>query len=322
MTSIVIGIDLGGTMVRAGAIDSTANLLAQSEAPIEARLGAEAGLRRIISLIARVIKDCSSAELYGIGIGATGPVDRKTGAIQNPYTLPTWENVPIVTPLAEHFGVPVTLENDADAAALGEYWAGAGKGVQRLYAVTVGTGIGTAFILHGQIYRGIDGTHPEGGHQIIDPSGPMCYCGAYGCWESLASGPAIASQARARLPDFPTSGLIELAQGDLDRIDARMVAQAALAGDPLAQAVIERAARDFSLGLINVITLFTPEVIVLSGGVMRSIQLFMPAIHSAIDAHNLMVPASQVKILPAQLGYHAGLFGAAYAVLQEGQYDQ
>ena len=124
------------------------------------------------------------------------------GTINNPYTLPTWEDVPIVDFLVDRFGVPVSLENDADAAALGEYWQGAGRDVQRLCAVTVGTGIGTAYILHGKIVRGNGGWHPEGGHMIIDPSGPQCYCGAKGCWESLASGSAIALFAREQF--YPT----------------------------------------------------------------------------------------------------------------------
>ncbi|OGO36865.1 MAG: hypothetical protein A2W35_04090 [Chloroflexi bacterium RBG_16_57_11] len=318
MVAVVIGVDLGGTVVRAGAIDQDANLLAVSQAPIEAYLGAQAGLARIIAVIEKALGEHADWHLLGIGFGATGPVDRRLGAIQNPFTLPGWENVPVVAPLREHFGVPVRLENDADVAALGEYWAGAGKGVRRLYAITLGTGIGTALICDGQIYRGLDGSHPDGGHQIIDPMGPVCYCGAKGCWESLAAGPAIARQAREVLLDFPSSRVLDLAQGDPNRIDAHMVAQAAREGDALGLAVMEKASWYFSLGLVNIITLFVPEMIVLSGGVMRSASLFMPAIETAVNDHNIMVPASQVRILPAQLGDQAGMIGAAYTIYQNG----
>ena len=318
MTEVVIGVDLGGTVVRAGAVDQDANLLAVSQAPIEAHLGAQAGLARIIAVIEKTLRKCGNGHLLGIGFGATGPVDRQLGAIQNPYTLPGWENVPVVAPLSEHFGVPVRLENDADVAALGEYWAGAGKGVRRLYAITLGTGIGTALIYDGQIYRGLDGSHPDGGHQIIDPTGPACYCGANGCWESLAAGPAIARQAREILLAFPSSRVLDLAHGDPNRIDAQMVALAAREGDALGRAVIEKAAWYFSLGLVNIITLFVPEMIVLSGGVMKSAGLFMPAVEAAVNAHNIMVPASQVRILPAQLGDQAGMIGAAYTIYQNG----
>jgi len=318
MVEVVIGVDLGGTVVRAGAVDQDANLLAVSQAPIEAHLGAQAGLARIITVIEKVLGERADRHLLGIGFGATGPVDRQLGAIQNPFTLPGWENVPVVAPLREHFGVPVSLENDADVAALGEYWAGAGKGMRRLYAITVGTGIGTALIYDGQIYRGLDGSHPDGGHQIIDPTGPACYCGANGCWESLAAGPAIARQARGILPAFPSSRVLELAHGDSNKIDAQMVAQAAREGDALGQAVMEKAAWYFSLGLVNIITLFVPEMIVLSGGVMRSASFFIPAIGAAVNDHNVMVPATQVRILPAQLGDQAGMIGAAYTIYQNG----
>ena len=124
------------------------------------------------------------------------------GLILNPGTLPGWVDVPIADYLAERFQAPACLENDADAAALGEYWMGAGRGVSRLYAVTVGTGIGTACILDGGVYRGQNGFHPEGGHQIVDPTGPECYCGGKGCWESWASGTAIADAARRALSSW------------------------------------------------------------------------------------------------------------------------
>lgn len=313
----VIGIDLGGTFVRAGMFDSRGNILAINQAPIEASRGAEESLERIGALIEKTVHESGKQALSGIGIGATGPVDPLRGVIQNPYTLPGWEEVPIVAWLQKRFGVPVSLENDADTAALGEYWMGAGKNVSRLVAVTVGTGIGTACIIDGEIYRGLNGTHPEAGHQIIDPAGPQCYCGARGCWEVLASGTAIAHAAQARLTEYPSPALVSLAQGDATQIDARMVAEAAIQGDQLACQVIDRAAEYFSLGLINVINFWVPEVIVLSGGVMKNLELFLPAIQSAVAKHDVMVHASQVRIVPAKLGYHAGLYGAAYTVLKK-----
>jgi len=230
-------------------------------------------------------------------------------------------DVPIVSWMEDRFKVQACLENDADVAALGEYWMGAGKGVSRLYAITVGTGIGAAFVIDGQVYRGMGGFHPEGGHQVIDPSGPLCYCGAHGCWESLASGSAIARRAREMYAQSSqTEGdsiLGKLAQGDIERIDARMAAEAARQGDPMARQVIEQAARYFSLGVFNLLMLFFPEMIVLSGGVMKSLDLFMPAIQQAVSEAQPYLPAGDVRILPAQLGYYAGLYGAAYAILHK-----
>ncbi len=316
----LVGVDLGGTTVRAGVLDaSQAQMLTTRQAPIQASQGPEAGLDRIISLIEQTLVESGHSQIDGLGIGCTGPLDPRRGLIQNPYTLPGWDNFDICTPLRQHFDTKVVLENDADTAALGEYWQGAGQGVRRLYAVTVGTGIGTAFILDGAIYRGLDGFHPEGGHLAIDPNGPLCYCGSHGCWESLASGPAIARMAQERLQQAPDSLMIELAGGDVANLETRLVAEAAQRGDILAKEIMEKAAEYFSLGLMNVIALFVPEMIVLSGGVMKSSSFFMPAIQKALEVHGHMIPSRQVRVLPARLGYLAGVYGAAYAALQGGK---
>jgi glucokinase len=310
---IAIGVDLGGTLVRVGAFDTNGQLLFQNEAKI-ASIRPESGIHIIEQLIRETLTSIKQPVLLGIGIGATGPIDPIRGTINNPYTLAGWNNVPIVEWLNEVFDVPVRLENDADAAALGEYWQGAGKGAKRLYAVTVGTGVGTALIVDGKIYRGLDGSHPEGGHQLIDPNGPECYCGRRGCWESLISGPAISSRASSA-PN--NKHLIDLAHGDLNRIDAHFVGEAARAGDATAAAIMQQVTRDFSLGIINVISFFVPDILVLSGGVMQSADLFLPTLKEMLKTPNPMVPFEQVQIMPAQLGYYAGLYGSAYTILNE-----
>ncbi len=296
---IAIGIDLGGTLVRVGAFDLEGQLIGQNEASI-ASIPPESGLNLIEHLIQAMVGSVNAPSLLGIGIGATGPVDAVHGIINNPYTLEGWSNVPIVERLNKTFNVRVRLENDADAAALGEYWQGAGRNAKRLYAVTVGTGVGTSLIVDGEIYRGMDGSHPEGGHQLIDPNGPECYCGHRGCWESLISGSAISSQARDTL-----------------NMDADSIAEAARAGNPAALAIMQKAARDFSLGIVNIISLFVPDVLVLSGGVMKSADLFLPTLEQTLKTPNPMVPFDRVHILPAQLGYYAGLYGGAYMILRE-----
>jgi len=296
---IAIGIDLGGTLVRVGAFDLEGQLIGQNEASI-ASIPPASGLNLIEHLIQSTIDSSHASSLLGIGIGATGPVDAVHGIINNPYTLEGWSNVPIVERLNKTFNVRVRLENDADAAALGEYWQGAGRDTKRLYAVTVGTGVGTSLIVDGEIYRGVDGSHPEGGHQLIDPNGPECYCGHRGCWESLISGSAISSQARDTL-----------------NMDSSSVAEAARAGNPAALAIMQKAARDFSLGIVNIISFFVPDVLVLSGGVMKSADLFLPTLEQTLKTPNPMVPFDRVHILPAQLGYYAGLYGGAYMILSE-----
>jgi glucokinase len=296
---IAIGVDIGGTLIRVGAFDSDGQLLGQNEANI-AFIGPDNGLRLIEQLIRETLDSANSGTLLGIGIGCTGPLDTIRGIINNPYTLEGWSNIPIVERLNKTFNVPVRLENDADAAALGEYWQGAGREAKRLYAVTVGTGVGTALIVDGKIYRGMDGSHPEGGHQLIDPNGPECYCGHRGCWESLISGSAISSHTRGE-----------------KKMDAGSIAEAARTGDSVAIAIMQKAAHDFSLGIVNIISFFVPDVLVLSGGVMKSADLFLPTLEATLKTPNQMVPFDRVHILPAQLGYYAGLYGGAYMILSE-----
>jgi glucokinase len=315
MEKVIVGIDLGGTTVRAGAFDSDGNLLVVREALIEAPRGPEFGLRKIQGLIEQVLAESGSKTLIGIGIGATGPVDTVHGIINNPFTLPTWENVPVIEWVQKSFNVPVTLENDADAAALGEYWQGAGRDAKRLYAVTVGTGIGTALIVDGQIYRGLDGSHPEGGHMILDPSGPLCYCKQQGCWESLCAGPAIERQARES--NLTGSRLLEMAGRDRAKIDARMVFDAARTGDSAALAIVARVSKYFTLGMLNIAILFVPDAIVLSGGVMHNVDFFLPELQQAMQAYNDMVPAHRIHITPAELGEYAGLYGSAYTIFKK-----
>ena len=315
MEKVIVGVDLGGTIVRAGAFDSRGSLLAVQETPIEAARGPELGLRKIQGLIEQVLAEAGTTSLMGIGIGSTGPLDPIRGIINNPFTLPTWDNVPIVEWMQKSFRVPVTLENDADAAALGEYWQGAGRAAQRLYAVTVGTGIGTALILDGQIYRGLEGSHPEGGHMVLDPSGPLCYCKMRGCWEILCAGPSIERQARAA--DLTGSYLLELCEGDHEKISARIVFEAARTGDLAALSIVEKVSEYFTLAILNIAILFAPEVIVLSGGVMRSFDFFLPGIQRTMQSYRDMVPTHRIRIVPAQLGYYAGLYGSAYTIFKK-----
>ena len=308
---ILLGIDLGGTNVRAGAVTQDGQLLHWQERPIEATRGPEVGLKTIQQLTDEVAT-LAGQPIAALGIGSTGPLDRQRGCIQNPYTLPGWEDVDIVTPLQERFGVPVALENDADAAALGEAWAGSGQGVKRMFMVTIGTGVGTSLILNGEIYRGLGGEHPEGGHIIIDPSGPECYCGARGCWESLISGPAIAQFAR-NAQELRSSALYNECQGDLEKIDAAMVFDVARRGDDLCTQLIKKTAEYIALGLVSIMMLNLPDCIVFTGGILHSFDLLESRIQAVIVQHDVIIPAKKVDIQLALLGQQAGMIGAARA---------
>jgi glucokinase len=314
-----IGIDLGGTNVRVGLITEAGETLHSISEPIQANAGPENGIQKMVTIIDEIIEH-TGIKPKGIGFGATGPVDHKNGIINNPFTLATWENVDVVTPIREIFGIPVCLENDADVAALGESWMGAGVGYQNVAVVTVGTGIGTAFIRDGEIFRGFNQLHPEGGHIPIDPNGPKCYCGARGCWEVLASGSAIADQAKKLLLEYPES-IIRIDR-DAHRLDAKSVIAAAREGDELGKRILEQSAKYLGLGLVNLIHFHMPECIILTGGVMRSFDIFHPFLVEIIRQHSVMNPLYEIPLILAKMGQEAGMVGAARAAMLESSLQQ
>ncbi len=187
-------IDIGGTKIAVGVVDDAGRIVDRLECPTESERGFPNGLARMAAML-RETAARTGAKLRGIGIGCTGPVDPFAGVLGSVDLLPGWQGGAIVAGLEEEFGIPVAMENDADAAGLAEAAWGAGRGKRRFLYVTVGTGIGVAIILDGALYRGVDGSHPEAGHIVIDASGPRCYCGADGCWEVLAAGPAMLARA-------------------------------------------------------------------------------------------------------------------------------
>jgi glucokinase len=204
--------------------------------------------------------------------------------------------------LVRTFGVPAAIENDADASALGEAAWGAGKRKSNLIYVTVGTGIGGGIVLGGQLYRGVDGAHPELGHHVIDPSGPVCSCGFQGCWEALAAGPAMAAWAQSHAP---------AGNPRRENLTAERVCELARQGETWACEMVKREARYLGLGLANLINLFTPDAIVLGGGMMKSASLLMNGIRREIARGCKFVPFEKTEILLASLGPHANLIGAA-----------
>ncbi len=290
-------IDIGGTKIAVGMVDKAGRVLACKECPTDAHNGLEDGLSRVTRMLQEVASE-SGRPLEGIGIGCTGPVNPREGTIGRVEFLPGWEGANLVERLSEAFGTLVAIENDADAAALGEWAWGAGIGTRKFLLVTVGTGIGVGIILDGKLYRGVNDSHPEIGHHVIDPSGPACFCGAHGCWESLASGPAMESWAQSSHPQRK-------------RVSAHVLCSSAEQGDQLAQAAVRRTANYLGIGLANLVTLFSPEMIALGGGLLQSRHLFWSAIQEAIQTNCGLVPHQAVKLVPSKLGAQTGLIGAA-----------
>jgi glucokinase len=293
-------VDIGGTKIAVGAIDAAGQLLAREETPTAAARGFDDAMERVAAMLGR-IRTQIDTPMRGVGIGCTGPVDPFRGTIGDVDFLPGWQGASPVAALAARLRLEVAMENDADAAALAEAAWGAGRGRKSLIGVTVGTGIGAGVLIGGAIYRGVDGAHPEIGHHVIDDTGPACSCGARGCWESLASGPAIAARyARAAMA----------VHSALPELNARQICERARAGDELALKEVARAGRYLGIGIANLITLFVPELIVLSGSVMNSADLFLPAIRAVVHRQCGYVPAERVELIPSSLGGDAPLIGA------------
>jgi glucokinase len=298
---MIAAVDIGGTKVAVGVVDSEGKVLSSSESPT----GADCEYARALDSIVSMLKDVernAGRQLSGVGIGSTGPVDPFTGDFGELDFLPKWRGKSLVKDLERIFNVTVALENDGDAGALGEAGWGAGKSKSRLIYVTVGTGIGGGIILDGKLYRGVDGAHPEIGHQVLDPSGPLCSCGFRGCWEALAAGPAMSAWLEGSAPpDYQhRAGLT-----------AKRICQLAVEGDELARSAVSREARYMGLGLANLINLFTPDAIVLSGSIMKSADLFLPGIRETIRQGCRFVPFEKTELLMASLGENANLIGAA-----------
>ena len=294
-------VDIGGTKIAVGQVDRNGLLLSQLESPTEAGKGYEHALVRIEEMLRETAKD-AGGQMRGVGIGCTGPVYPLSGEIGDVEFLPGWQGKNLVADLNRIFGTSVAIENDADAVALGEALCGAGKGRGSLIFVTVGTGIGGGIVLNGQLYRGVDYSHPEIGHHVIDASGPRCYCGAHGCWEVLAAGPAMVEWFTSQEPNG-VSGT--------ENLTAKKICELARGKNELASRAVEREAHYLGLGLANLITLFTPELIVLGGSVMRSLPLFWDGIWKTIAANCGEVPFEKTTLASASLGPDAPLIGAA-----------
>ena len=293
-------VDIGGTKIAVGVVDEDGRVLARMQAPTDANDYA-AG-RDLIASMLRETSQKAGVGLTGIGIGSTGPVDPIKGEFGDVDFLPGWRGRNPVADLAQTFNVRVALENDGDAAALAEAGWGAGRNRSRLIYVTVGTGIGGGIVLDGQLYRGVDSAHPELGHQVIDPAGPPCSCGFRGCWESLAAGPGMVTWMQSRMPaGYPHR----------EGITAKLICELAAQGDNLALQAVEHETLYLGLGLANLINLFTPDAIVLSGSVMKSSHLFLDGIRAVIRRGCRFVPHEKTEITLASLGEDTNLIGAA-----------
>lgn len=308
----VIGVDLGGTQVRAIRCDQQGNILQHARMRTAMNGGPDAVIQQIVHLIGEVRGDLPEEAIAGVGIGTPGPVDAHSGMVFEAPNLPQWVNVPLRSMIAERTGLSVAVGNDANSAALGEWLFGNGKGTDHFVYVTVSTGIGGGVIIDRSLLLGRKGIAGEVGHMVIQVGGPRCGCGNYGCWESLASGTALAARANEAVAAGESTSLATQIQPG--NIKASDVAEAASAGDPFAIRLMEREGELIGIGLVNVLHLFSPERIALGGGVMQNADRLFPPMWDAIN-RLAMKPYRDVEIGVATLGDRTGVLGAAALVL-------
>ncbi len=300
---IIGAIDIGGTKISVGLVDETGRLLDKRVMPTDPENGLPNAIQRILHHLDHMTS-IAQVSLDGIGIGCTGPVDPVTGSFADISHLVGWEGTGLVDGLKSALHLPLVMENDADAAALAEGHWGQAEACHCFIYVTISTGIGVGILIDGRLYRGAGGAHPEIGHHLIDPSGPLCMCGFHGCWESLASGPALAKWYLDHLSTGQTGPI---------GLDARQVCERAEAGEALARQAVERTGKYIGLGLANLILTFIPDRISMGGGVMASWALFEPTVREVIQKTCASVPVERTQIIPAKLGPDTGLLGAAQA---------
>jgi glucokinase len=312
---LAVGVDIGGTKVAVGVVNSSGEIKSQARGPMAARGSAEAGLASVVSAINLLFaSDPTAAKgTHGIGICAPGPLDPNTGVVINPPNVTCWRNFPLAARLEQIYNVPVKIENDANAAALAETLWGAGRGYQQSFYAGIGTGIGTGIMFNGKIYNGRTGAAAEGGHNSIDYRGPICGCGKPGCIEILAAGPAIARRARAKLESARShkSILLELAGHNLEAVTSEMVGEAYLKGDSLAKETLEETVNLLALWLSNIVDLLEPDVLIIGGGVAAMLTPFFATLKQGMVKYCINSRSDEIPLLKAHYGADAGIAGGA-----------
>ncbi len=313
----IVGLDIGGTNMVVGLVPVEGGAaVGVRKLPTRSAAGGEDVVRRAVEAVEGSMEEVFRTEgggrsqVAGIGIGAPGPLDRKTGVLLEAPNL-GWRNFPLRSLVSDGLGLPAEVDNDANCATYGEWWMGAGRGSTVLVGLTLGTGIGGGLVINGELHHGVSDAAGEFGHTTIDSTGRKCKCGNYGCLEAYASGPNIAARAVEGIEYGAESVLVELVEGDLEKITAATVYEGVVLGDPYAHEVMKETAKLLGVGVANLINALNPDVVVIAGGVTRAgDHLFVPlrkevrrrAFRSAVDA---------CRIVPAALPETAGVVGAA-----------
>jgi len=320
-TKYLVGVDLGGTNIVAGALaEDGSDLLALRSEPTRADQGADAVVDRMARMIDTVIAETIAQtgarrdDVIGVGVGAPGPLDRERGIVVTTPNL-GWTNFPLRDVISERTRLPVRIDNDANCATLGEWWLGAARGASNVIGMTIGTGIGGGIILGGRLYHGSSDVAGEIGHATIDITGRRCKCGNYGCLEAYASGPSIADRAREALTGDDCL-MVKMAGGDPSQITAATVYEAAKKGDDIALDVVRETSRFLGAGIANLLNIFNPEVVVIAGGVTQAGETLFTPLRHEVRKRAFKPAVDACEIVPGTL-VAAGVVGAVAAYKQQ-----
>ena len=307
-----IGLDVGGTTFKAGVVTEDGRIVHKDAMPT----GIERPYQEIIADMAALCKKVAAdagvamSEIKSIGVGVPGLFDNKTGMIPFCTNL-GWHDIPFVEEMKKHLDTPVYGDNDATVAGLAESVAGVSAGIRDSVFLTLGTGVGGGIIIDGKPYSGAHGCGSEIGHMMIKMGGELCTCGNYGCFERYASATAIIREARKAVAEHPESSMLAACGGDPEKLNAKIVIDAAKAGDAAAKAVFGGYVQALAVGIINIINMLDPEVIVLGGGVSAAGEFLLDAVREAVKPMVFFKTMPYARIELAQLGNDAGIIGAA-----------
>ena len=308
-----IGVDLGGTNIAVGVISEDLKIVGRGSVKTNCPRPAEEIFDDIKKAIDLAVADAglTMEDISCIGVGTPGSVNKDNGTIEFSNNL-KFDNVPAKKMLEERTGKPCAFENDANAAALGEAFAGAGNGAKNLVAVTLGTGVGSGIILGGKVLGGVNYAAGEMGHTVIVVNGEQCNCGRKGCWERYASATALISQTKAKMQECPDSKMWELCEGDINKVSGRTAFNAMYAGDKAGKEVVDKYIYYVSVGVTNIVNTFQPEVVCIGGGISNEGDNLLDPIRKYVEEERYTkYSKKQTKICKAVLGNDAGIIGAA-----------
>jgi glucokinase len=318
--NLIAGLDIGGTKLAVGVTDLSGRLVAERRQPSDVKRGPEAVVTDTISMIHATVCDAggTAANLAFLGVASPGPLSQSRGVILSTPNMPGWENYPLIERLKGEFGCHTVLENDANAACLGEALFGSGVGHRFVAYFTISTGIGGGFVQDGRVLHGADGNAAEFGHQIIVPfDGAICGCGCYGHLEAYANGKSIVRRAVEAMESGEKSSIMDFVP-DGSPLTPRELAEAAKAGDALAQRIWDRTGDYLAIGIVNVVQSFNPSIVVLGGGISNVGDLLFEPTRRYVDDRIMPDYKGTFAIVPANLGDRVGVMGAVGLALPLG----